>query len=842
MKKLYVLISLVVLLAHAGNSQTWEKIYTGYNYILKGIEFPGGQGQVGWAGGQSLTYMGDGIVIKTTNGGISWTQLWTGSQQGLEGISFPDMNTGYIGGWSGYFAKTTDGGLTWTPQNPGTDIYYYTDVVFKDATHGVVTAQTNTGIGVYSTSNGGTTWVTGTGLTGVPYKLCFVSGNTYFLVTNGGDIQKSTDGGLSWATVYAAGGLLLGIDFYNPLIGIAAGEDGRIIKTYDGGATWQQQVIAFGQPLWHDFAWASQDEVYACGTPEFVFKSLDGGSTWVDDYPQSTYNPALYEIMYTPDGIGLMCGSQGWFYRKVPVVTAAFTASTTHVCNGGSVQFTDQSIGSPTAWNWTFAGGNPATSTLQNPLVTYTTPGNYDVTLLVSKGSITNTLSNPGMIHVEAPVTVAPSQASGPTAICGSFNYDYLTTAVPAATSYSWTADPINAGVFSGTGLTGTLAASNLWNGNFTVKVSGVSACGAGPSSAALNVVLTHQPNAYFLFTGGGYCAGQAGYEIKLSNSDIGVNYQLYKDGVASGPLVPGTGSMLSFGFQTAGDYTVSGVNGSCSASMQGTSSVYLIDPPATASMPGGAASSCNNTPSTFTASLPANALTLVWTLSPPGAGSISQPNSTTATVSWNTGFSGIVSVSVQGQNECGLGTASNALSVTVNPAPAPVAAGIATVCKNQEVTYTTLYNAGSTYAWTVTGGNIVSGQGSSQVSILWVNTGAGSVSVSETTASGCSGLSPALAVAVNECTGTTENNAEVYNVYPNPAEDHLDIVFNSDMKTPVEVTIYNFAGQLVARFPEPDISNVHSLKIDITNLNTGIYTLKITGQNLTLSRLFIRK
>ncbi|MBK7214885.1 MAG: hypothetical protein IPH88_16675 [Bacteroidales bacterium] len=40
--------------------------------------------------------------------------------------------------WSRIFAKTTDGGLTWTPQTPGTDIYFYTDVVFKDANHGVV--------------------------------------------------------------------------------------------------------------------------------------------------------------------------------------------------------------------------------------------------------------------------------------------------------------------------------------------------------------------------------------------------------------------------------------------------------------------------------------------------------------------------------------------------------------------------------------------------------------------------------------------------------------------------------------------------------------------------------
>ena len=34
---------------------------------------------------------------------------------------------------------------------------------------------------------------------------------------------------------------------------------------------------------------------------------------------------------------------------------------------GSSVQFTDNSTGIPTAWAWTFPGGTPATSTLQNP-------------------------------------------------------------------------------------------------------------------------------------------------------------------------------------------------------------------------------------------------------------------------------------------------------------------------------------------------------------------------------------------------------------------------------------------------------------------------------------------
>jgi hypothetical protein len=77
--------------------------------------------------------MGDGLVLKTSDGGTTWNQQWTGTAKGVEGISFPDLNTGYICGWSAYFAKTTNGGTTWTTQLPGTNVWYYTDVVFKNA-------------------------------------------------------------------------------------------------------------------------------------------------------------------------------------------------------------------------------------------------------------------------------------------------------------------------------------------------------------------------------------------------------------------------------------------------------------------------------------------------------------------------------------------------------------------------------------------------------------------------------------------------------------------------------------------------------------------------------------
>ncbi len=59
------------------------------------------------------------------------------------------------------------------------------------------------------------------------------------------------------------------------------------------------------------------------------------------------------------------------------------------ICAGGTVNFADQSYNGVTTWNWNFQGGSPATATAQAPMVTYDTPGTYDVGLTVGNGSQT---------------------------------------------------------------------------------------------------------------------------------------------------------------------------------------------------------------------------------------------------------------------------------------------------------------------------------------------------------------------------------------------------------------------------------------------------------------------
>lgn len=77
-------------------------------------------------------------------------------------------------------------------------------------------------------------------------------------------------------------------------------------------------------------------------------------------------------------------------------------SSSIDIAQGGKVNFTDASEGSVTSWHWEFEGGEPATSTEQNPTVTYPQAGTYGVTLTVGDGTSTSTVTRQGYVNVRA--------------------------------------------------------------------------------------------------------------------------------------------------------------------------------------------------------------------------------------------------------------------------------------------------------------------------------------------------------------------------------------------------------------------------------------------------------
>ncbi|MFM2226520.1 MAG: hypothetical protein RJA07_2722 [Bacteroidota bacterium] len=87
-------------------------------------------------------------------------------------------------------------------------------------------------------------------------------------------------------------------------------------------------------------------------------------------------------------------------YNTTRLPSTAFKGDTLTFCPGITVHFTDTSCNNATSWSWTFAGGTPATSTLQNPTVVYNTAGNYNVTLTATNSVGSLSLTKPSYINV----------------------------------------------------------------------------------------------------------------------------------------------------------------------------------------------------------------------------------------------------------------------------------------------------------------------------------------------------------------------------------------------------------------------------------------------------------
>ena len=90
-------------------------------------------------------------------------------------------------------------------------------------------------------------------------------------------------------------------------------------------------------------------------------------------------------------------------YRWNIPPTAAFTAAPLSGQAPLAVSFTNQSTGTVSSWTWVLGDGQ--TSTLHEPTHTYTTAGNYTVSLTASGPGGTHTVSKPGYI------TATPARA-----------------------------------------------------------------------------------------------------------------------------------------------------------------------------------------------------------------------------------------------------------------------------------------------------------------------------------------------------------------------------------------------------------------------------------------------
>ena len=539
----------LMLLFNTGMKAQWEEVFTGSGYFMRDICFvPGSDGL--WQEGWAIAYEGD--IFKTTDGGDTWSTITQSFSTALAGIDFPNSDTGYICTLDNKILMSTDGGNNWSVSYNGS--VNFDKIAFRDGLNGVAS-----GTFKLYTNDGGTTWTTGSG--GSSYwDLDHGSGDYYYGVNLGGSLGKTTDGGANWSDVGSLGVMCMMVDFMDSDHGMFGGDLSTIKVTHDGGGTWSTNTLGGGQDAINCGGFFDADTIYAAGSSGEVFKTTDGGTTWDADtsWSSGVFMPRGLVVtgMNTIFACGSNSSSEGLIWRKVgpPPIDAEFEADSEVVCAGSSVDFTDLSYGAIDSWTWHFEGGTPATSTDQNPTVTYSNAGTYDVKLVVTVGSIADSITKSDYIEV----VLLPTQADAPTGdeeVCTGMTYFYSIPEVTYASDYEWEIDPADAGTITADGTEATLETDDSWTGDFTIKVRATNVCGAGDWSDDLEGTLYISPEDFNLEGGGSYCLGGDGVEITLSNSQTGIDYELFLDGETTGIVVAGTGSELSFGMHTDEGY-----------------------------------------------------------------------------------------------------------------------------------------------------------------------------------------------------------------------------------------------------------------------------------------------
>ena len=152
-----------------------------------------------------------------------------------------------------------------------------------------------------------------------------------------------------------------------------------------------------------------------------------------------------------------------------------------------------------------------------------------------------------------------------------------------------------------------TASTVGTYNNVITYSLPAAGGCNAYSYQYNSSLEIAYSPNVYDISGGGPYCSGGTGVPIGLSASQIGVNYQLYADGVPVGAPIPGllSGAAISFGLQTTpGTYTVRALLGSCNKDMDGEVEVFINSTPAAIAISPASLTLCQGTIQPLTATL----------------------------------------------------------------------------------------------------------------------------------------------------------------------------------------------------------------------------------------------
>ena len=271
----------------------------------------------GWAGGD------DGFLIRTEDGGVTWTSQRVATTDAINDIYFRDKERGFLIAGNAIF-RTDDEGTQWSEvrrfapsEFNGAAVELYC-IRFPSKKKGwVVGSISKRDVVVDSilihTDNAGETWQRQRAPSSSELiHVDFDNDRRGWIVGDGGTILSTDNAGDTWTRQNSGTTLTLyHVDFRGDKKGLAVGAKGTLLRTMDGGANWTAVKTNVPATLL-SVEYVNDDEAWAVGRGGTILRTGDGGQSWLTQDARISHN--LYALQFQKK-TGWAVGSNGTILR-----------------------------------------------------------------------------------------------------------------------------------------------------------------------------------------------------------------------------------------------------------------------------------------------------------------------------------------------------------------------------------------------------------------------------------------------------------------------------------------------------------------------------------------------
>lgn len=744
---------------------------------------------------------------RSTNGGSTWTCIgcWNSTVANPPYIHADVHDLDYRS--DGVLYSANDGGIYFHTGTAWTDITATRNIaqIYRIGTSALtanrwITGHQDNGSNLYT----GTAYIARYPGDGMDCFIDWANDNNMFASTPNGGHVRSTNGGASWSA--ANSGISQAGNWVTPYkqdptvsTTIYSGRT-ALWKSTNSGVSWTALAATGGSGAMIEFAIApSNNQVIYVLHSGSIRKTTNGGTSWTNvtgTVPLGSAAPEFIAVKPTDPNTAWVVLSGYSAGNKVFKTTNGGTSWTNVSFNLPNLPancvvfepgsndrvYVGMDVGvyyiEGTSTSWTLYNTGLPNTPVSDMEISPANPGKL-VAATYGRGTWIVDLAS------AMPPVTSFSASSSP--LCNNNAIQFNSNSVNGATSWSWSVTP-SAGVSVNT-FTSQSPIFNFANtGNYTLSVQASNSAGPGNISSQ-TVIILPSPVVNVSATTQTVCAGSPA-TITASGAST---YSWSNGG--------GTSATAVFTPAANSVYTVTGTGANgCKATR--TSTVNTLAQPNVVIT--GTNILCIGSSATLSAS---GASSYTWNTSSNAASIVVSPTvNTTYTVTGT------------GANGC---KKSATLAIGISPLPSITASSASSIiCMGETTTLTA--SGGVSYTWNpgnTSGNNLVAGPASNTT-----------YTVTGVNANGCANTGT-VSLTVSACTGLLTINGETvsYAVYPNPAHEKVMLNINIKASAEINVEVLDAQGKRLKDLKLNVDGGNNQHQIDITEVATGIYFLKLS-------------